>query len=293
MGCDKLVVAVDHKPLLGLLNDKSLADIENPRLLMLKEKTLWFNFEVVWIAGSKHCGPDYMSRRTKEARLDCLLGLARATPYPEAVTINDMNIIDSVIGSLSSCLSTDEIRAITFKEIKSEVAKDQEMLDLIRAIKDKDTTDKFPDAVASYNRHRENLLVVDGVPMLGRRVIIPASCRKRVMESLHSAYQGTAKMLDRAKHSVYWPGIVDDLEQTRKRCTICDRNAPSQAQMPPLPLESPEFPFQMIALDYFEIKGKSWLAVADRFSGWLSKKILLLEFGMDPYPSIWSSQYLC
>ena len=117
-----------------------------------------------------------------------------------------MNIIDSVIGSLSSCLSTDEIRAITFEEIKSEVAKDQEMLDLIRAIEDKDTTDKFPDAVASYNRHRENLLVVDGVPMLGRRVIIPASCRKRVMESLHSAYQGTAKMLDRAKHSVYWPG---------------------------------------------------------------------------------------
>ena len=83
------------------------------------------------------------------------------------------------------------------------------------------------------------------------------------------------------------------MRQTRKRCTICDRNAPSQAQMPPLPLESPEFPFQMIALDYFKVKGKSWLAVADRFSGWLSKKILLLEFGMDPYPSIWSSQYLC
>ena len=40
LGCDKLVVAVDHKPLLGLLNDKSLADIENPRLLMLKENQI-------------------------------------------------------------------------------------------------------------------------------------------------------------------------------------------------------------------------------------------------------------
>ena len=29
LGCDKLIVAVDHKPLLGLLNDKSLADIDN------------------------------------------------------------------------------------------------------------------------------------------------------------------------------------------------------------------------------------------------------------------------
>ena len=107
-------------------------------------------------------------------------------------------------------------------------------------------------------------------PVEGRRVIVPTSCRQRVLQSLHSAHQGTAKMLERAKHSVYRPGIVDDLEQTRKRCSICDRNAPSQAQMPPLQLESPEFPFQMIAMDYFDVKGKSWLAIADRFSGWLS-----------------------
>ena len=40
--------------------------------------------------------------------------------------------------------------------------------------------------------------------------------------------------------------------------------------MPPLTLASPDFPFQMIAMDYFKNKGKSWLVIADRFSGWLS-----------------------
>merc|ERR1712020_839974 len=35
LGCEKLIVAVDHKPLLGILNEKSLADIDNPRLLGL------------------------------------------------------------------------------------------------------------------------------------------------------------------------------------------------------------------------------------------------------------------
>ena len=58
LGCEKLIVAVDHKPLLGLLNDKSLADIDNPRLLMLKEKTLWFKFQVVWVPGRNNSGPD-------------------------------------------------------------------------------------------------------------------------------------------------------------------------------------------------------------------------------------------
>ena len=127
---------------------------------MLKEKTLWFNFDMIWIAGSKHCGPDYMSRRPKEARLDCIMGFAKATSDPEAVSINDLHIVDSIVGSLASCLTADDVRAITFEEIKAEVARDQEMLDLIKAIKNKDDTDKFPDVVASYNRHQDNLLVL-------------------------------------------------------------------------------------------------------------------------------------
>ena len=62
LGCPSLIVAVDHKPLLGILNDKSLAEIDNPRLLMLKEKTLWFHFTVIHVPGKTHLGPDYMSR---------------------------------------------------------------------------------------------------------------------------------------------------------------------------------------------------------------------------------------
>ena len=66
LGCEKLIVAVVHKPLLGLLNDKSLADIDNPRLIMLKEKTLWYNFQVVWVPGRTNSGPDFMSRLGSE-----------------------------------------------------------------------------------------------------------------------------------------------------------------------------------------------------------------------------------
>ena len=85
-------------------------------------------------------------------------------------------------------MSNNEVRAITFDEIKAEVLKDPEILDLIKAIKNKYGSDKFQDGVASYNRHSDNLLVVDGVPMLGRRVVVPASCRERVLECLHSAH---------------------------------------------------------------------------------------------------------
>ena len=91
-----------------------------------------------------------------------------------------------------------------------------------------------------------------------------------VLDSLHSAHQCSMKMQDRAKHSDFWPGITGDIERTSRNCSFCERNAPSQPAMPPLPLASPQYPFQMIVAHYFDVKGKSWLVIADRFFGWLS-----------------------
>ena len=39
LGCQNLLVSTDHKPV-GILRDRALSDIKNPRLLNLKERTL-------------------------------------------------------------------------------------------------------------------------------------------------------------------------------------------------------------------------------------------------------------
>ena len=51
LGCSDLIVAVDHKPLLKILGDRSLDDITNTRLRNLKEKTLRYRFRMVHISG--------------------------------------------------------------------------------------------------------------------------------------------------------------------------------------------------------------------------------------------------
>ena len=111
LGCEKLILAVDHKPLLGLLNDKSLADIDNPRLIMLKEKTLWYNFQVVWVPGQTNSGPDFMSRlgseTTKQARVNCILGFSRSSKDEaicEDIQISEVDIIDSIVASINPLL---------------------------------------------------------------------------------------------------------------------------------------------------------------------------------------------
>ena len=63
LGCENLIVAVDHKPLLKLLADRALDDIPNPHLRNLKEKTLRYRFRITHVPGMKNKAADAMSRR--------------------------------------------------------------------------------------------------------------------------------------------------------------------------------------------------------------------------------------
>ena len=87
MGCRKLYIATDHKPLLGTFSDRGLEQVENPRLRKLKEKTMMYDFKILHVPARKHAGPDALLRNpvcreglmgdmeTKQARQSLLAGL--------------------------------------------------------------------------------------------------------------------------------------------------------------------------------------------------------------------------
>ena len=68
LGCKDLTVIVDHKPLLGMLGNRSLGAISNPRLRNLEEKTLRYQFKIMYIPGVKNKASDCMSRRPSGTR---------------------------------------------------------------------------------------------------------------------------------------------------------------------------------------------------------------------------------
>jgi len=61
LGCEELLIAVDHKPLLKIFGDRSLNDIENLRLRKLKEKTLQYRFKMVHLPGARNKAEDAVS----------------------------------------------------------------------------------------------------------------------------------------------------------------------------------------------------------------------------------------
>lgn len=51
LGNNKLLLVVDHKPLIKIFGDRLLANIDNCHILNFKEKTLRWRFKVIHIPG--------------------------------------------------------------------------------------------------------------------------------------------------------------------------------------------------------------------------------------------------
>ena len=62
LGSEKLLVLVDHKPILGLLTSRNIGEIENPWLLHLAERLLRWRFDIQHIAGASNFAQDALSR---------------------------------------------------------------------------------------------------------------------------------------------------------------------------------------------------------------------------------------
>ena len=94
------------------------------------------------------------------------------------------------------------------------------------------------------------------------RVVIPKRLIRR--EILDAGHHGVVSMRARAANCVFWPGIDQAIQDTRKRCKTCDYIAPLQADEPSV------YPFQKVCTDYCELDGATYLVVVDKYSGWPS-----------------------
>ena len=133
-----------------------------------------------------------------------------------------------------------------------------------------ETREQIPHNLREFFKHRENLSVCQGVVLYKGRTLIPRSLRQEVLEGLHSGHQGVVGMKARAANSVFWPGIDAAITNVRERCRTCNTIAPSQSNEPAIVATPPQYPFQQVCSDYFELNGATYVVMVDRYSGWPS-----------------------
>ena len=97
---------------------------------------------------------------------------------------------------------------------------------------------------------------------------IPKSLRRRVLKVLHSAHQSVSGMKKVARHRFWWLGMDADIDQTRAQCRDCNGMAPSNHNDVMADPPEPEYPWQLIVMDYFDLEGYHYLVIADRYTGW-------------------------
>ena len=227
MGCPKLIVAVDHKPLTRILNDRPLETIQNPRLLRLKEKTLAYNYDIIHIAGKKNCGPDATSRYpTRSAAVH-----TRHAGEDDDETHKELSRCAAAFArSQSATLPA----SITWDEVNNAAMADDECTELRNVIENgfPKMRRQLPESLRYYWSMRKELYVIDNVSFKGRKMLIPKILRKRVLEGLHAAHQGVNGIQANAKERLFWPGLSADITQRRNQCKPCNENAPSQPEEP-------------------------------------------------------------
>ena len=150
--------------------------------------------------------------------------------------------------------------------IAQETYKDPTLLTLTTAIKE-NFKGEYP-SINAYMRYKDSFYITDGVILYNDRVVIPAVLRKPILDTLHAAHQGVSAMQLRAQSITFWPGMSYDIERIRQNCRDCNRNAPSQAQLPSEPATPPTTPFEQVFSDFFDFGGHHYLIVGDRLSGW-------------------------
>ncbi|RVE51289.1 hypothetical protein evm_004093 [Chilo suppressalis] len=120
-----------------------------------------------------------------------------------------------------------------------------------------------------FNRQKE-LYEELGCVMWGHRLVVPESCRQKVLLMIHEPHMGIVKSKALARSYVWWCGIDEAVEQMCRECEVCAAAAdpPLRHQLRMWPW--PSRPWTRLHLDYMgPIAGKSYLVVVDATSKWL------------------------
>lgn len=101
--------------------------------------------------------------------------------------------------------------------------------------------------------------------MKDSRLIIHSSLRLDILEKIHAGHQGIRKCRERARDSVWWPGLSKQIEDMVTTCPVCCKYRENHAE-PLITTCFPERPWQKVATDLFEHNGKTYVIVVDYYS---------------------------
>ena len=129
-----------------------------------------------------------------------------------------------------------------------------------------DTRRETPHSIRDYYGFRDELAVSDGIVYKGMNIVVPPSLRQNMMAQVHESHQGITKCKQRARESLFWPGMCSEIEKMVEDCAKCQtyQNKQHKETMKPTPL--PDLPWMEVASDIFDWEREQYLLTIDYYS---------------------------
>ncbi len=247
-----VTVETDHKPLEAIQKK----DMHNapPRIARMLMKVNKYDVHIKYVSAKNVPVADTLSRMKPMAG-------------------EEVKGLDITIHEIHAYVNATEPKV---ERIKAETAKDTVLSALKEVIHSGWPASKSdcPKHIAEFWNYKEELSVADGMVMKATSIIIPTSMRPTVLDKIHYGHMGVEKCRLRARGSVFWPRINDDIETHVKECRTCQRNQNSQRKEPLMPHDIPPRPWHTLGSDLFFFNNATYLLVADYYSKFtITKKL--------------------
>lgn len=241
------MVETDHKPLVALFGSKHLDELP-PRIFRFRLRMARFDYTISHVAGKMLFTADTLSR-APEPFTEGDVRHEAETEYLMEVCVRDLPASPQRLQVYCKAQQDDPICAKVMQHVQ-------------HGWPDKH---KIEPALKQYWNVQGDLVVHKKLLLYGKRIVVPKALQRETLKKLHQGHQGIVRCQERARISVWWPGIGQQIKDLVQGCSTCAREfVPHPEPLIPTPL--PEFPWQQVASDLFSFKGESYIVVTDYYS---------------------------
>ena len=263
LGKDNVTAWTDHKPLEMIFKKSILTSPK--RLQRMRLRLQKFSINVLYKSGKTMHISDTLSRASLPVEQE-------SKDQPDYIIFKVIDEQERREEIANTPMFEDQ-RVMDHKlaEIQLESKTCVEMQTLMHIIIDgwPDNKQSLPQCARDYWPYRDEMTTADGIIFRGTRIVIPVKLRKKMRIAAHSSHLGEQYTLSTAREVMFWPHMHAELLETVKQCTTCQQEQSAQQKEPMMSFPIPQFPWQSVASDCFELDHKKYVIVVDLFSGYV------------------------
>ncbi|XP_061727150.1 uncharacterized protein K02A2.6-like isoform X1 [Cydia pomonella] len=246
----RFVLRTDHKPLVSIFGPKQgIPAMVASRLQRWAIKLSAYTYDIEYVRTDAN-GADGLSRLP--------------VPVKNATSLDGSPPEQTYLHFVQNEMLLD------YHEIKTQTQRDPILGRILTYLRSSWPSQIEIDNLRPYHNRKGELYEELGCVMWGHRVVIPQSCRKKVLALLHESHMGIVKTKAFTRSYVWWPGVDEAVEAMCRACTVCAAEADAPPRHRPAAWPFPARAWSRVHADFLgPIGGVTYLILVDARSKWL------------------------